>query len=178
LDAAFGVVLLLVVRLTLPTWDTESMEDSFNLLANFYLGPVTDELTWGSPFAYIVFQHVDKFPAIFDSIGIRDVGVTTYKNDGSGGTLIKCRGIGVDDITCNGFVVAVNIKCGVGRLEGALKESPGRQASILCSTLKCLRGGVNGEPAKHGAKSSIVICLVGQDYRLLVGHEVSDVIHI
>ena len=131
LHAAFGVVLLLVVRLTLPTWDTESMEDSFNLLANFYLGPVTDELMWSSPFAYIVFQCVDKFTVIFDSISIRDVGVTAYKNDGCGGTVIECGCIGIDDITCNSFVTAVNVKCWVGQedLKLRLRRVPeGRRA--------------------------------------------------
>jgi len=55
-------VLMLVVRLTLPVTDTISMQNLLELVADFNLCLITDELGRSSLGANLVFQGVDELP--------------------------------------------------------------------------------------------------------------------
>ena len=49
LDPAFSKVLMLVMWLALPNIDAASLQDSLDLVTNFHLGLVTNELSGSSP---------------------------------------------------------------------------------------------------------------------------------
>jgi hypothetical protein len=48
LPLAFGIVLVLIVRLTLPIFDDKGTKDVKDILADFDLGTVTNELVHGT----------------------------------------------------------------------------------------------------------------------------------
>ncbi len=58
--ASFSRVLMLIVGLTLPVIDEESMEDVLDSLGYFDLSTISDEHVHSSPFSYDIFEGVDK----------------------------------------------------------------------------------------------------------------------
>ena len=49
LDPALSKILMLILWFTLPIIDAVSMQDFLDLVADFHLGAVADEHSWGSP---------------------------------------------------------------------------------------------------------------------------------
>jgi hypothetical protein len=67
-----------------------------------------------STISNIVFQGVDKSLICFDTIDIIDLGISSYKNDSSDGTIINSRDIGVDDVTSNSFMSKRDVQVRIG----------------------------------------------------------------
>ena len=62
LDPALSNILMLIMWLTLPIINAVSPQDSLDLVAEFHLGPITDELSGSSLSPDLVLQSVDELP--------------------------------------------------------------------------------------------------------------------
>ena len=93
LDPVLGKILMLIMQFTLPIVDAVSMQDFFDLVADFYLGTVADELSWGSPCPNLVFQSIDELLINFNGINISDQGFGTNEDLSNGGTRVNSWGI-------------------------------------------------------------------------------------
>jgi hypothetical protein len=81
LDVTFSIVLMLLVRFTLPVLYEQCAEKILNALADFNLSTVTDEAMWCSPFTDVVFKRVDKLAITTDTVDVRDSSVAANKQD-------------------------------------------------------------------------------------------------
>ena len=93
LNPAFSKVLMLIMRLTLPIINAVSSQDFLDLVTDFHLGSITDELSGSSPSPDLVFQSVDELPISLNGIDIGDKGLHANKNLGNGGTRVNSWGI-------------------------------------------------------------------------------------
>ncbi len=59
LDPVFNKLLMLIMWLTLPIINAVSMQDFLDLVADFDLYPITDELGGGFPCPYLILKSVD-----------------------------------------------------------------------------------------------------------------------
>ncbi len=89
LDPTFSKVLMLIMWLALPIVNAVSMQDFLDLVADLYLGTITDELCWSSPSLDLVFQSIDELPISFNGIDIRNEGFNTNKNLSNGGARVN-----------------------------------------------------------------------------------------
>ena len=53
------------------------------------------------------------------------MGIATNVDDSSSRAIVNSRGIGIDDITSNGLIVARDVECRVGKLVRTLERSAG-----------------------------------------------------
>jgi hypothetical protein len=73
LPLAFGIVLVLIVRLTLPIFDDKGTKDVKDILADFDLGTVTNELVHGTTRTDDVLEGGWEFTGGFHPIDVDDV---------------------------------------------------------------------------------------------------------
>jgi hypothetical protein len=71
---------------------------------------VANELMRSYTISNIVFQGVDKWLIQFDAVDISDLGISSYKNYSSNGTIIDSRDIVIDDVTSNRFIATRDVK--------------------------------------------------------------------
>jgi len=116
LDPVLCKVLMLVVRLTLPVTDAISMQNLLDLVADFNLCPIADELGRGSPGVNLVFQGVDELPVSLHGIDISNQRFHTNKNLGNGSTRVSGRGVQIDGVGSHWLISPVDIQGGKGGL--------------------------------------------------------------
>jgi hypothetical protein len=113
LPLAFSIVLMLIVRFTLPIGYVVHTEDVVDGPANFDLGTVTDELVHGTAITDYVTKRVNKVRFGLHANDIKDMGFAPHKNLG---TLISAEGgnRAVYGVGGNGFLTAVYVEGGKG----------------------------------------------------------------
>ena len=93
LDPALSKVLMLIMWLTLPIINAVSLQNFLDLVADFHLGSIADELSGSSSSPDLVFQSVEELPISINGINISHKGLHTNKNLGNGGTRVNSWGI-------------------------------------------------------------------------------------
>ena len=109
LDPALSKVLMLIMWLTLPIINAVSPQDFLDLVADFNLGSITDELSGSSPSPDLVLQSVDELPISLNGINISDEGLHTNKNLGDGGTRVNSWSIQIDGVCSDWYIPPVDI---------------------------------------------------------------------
>jgi len=109
LDPVLCKVLMLVVRLTLPVTDAISTQNLLDLVADFNLCPITDELGRSSPGLNLVFQGVDELPVSLHGKYISNQRFHTNKNLGNGSTRVNGRGVLIDGVSSHSLIPPVDI---------------------------------------------------------------------
>ncbi len=100
LGPVFSKVLMLIVQLALPIINSVSMQDLLDLVADFNLGAVADELSWGSPHLDLIFQGVELLIS-FNGINISYKGLNSNKCLGNGSAKVNSWSIQIDGIHGN-----------------------------------------------------------------------------
>jgi hypothetical protein len=80
---------VLLMRFTLPIVNAEGAKDISNLMTDYDLDAVTNELQWGTTLDDVVFQGVDKLFVCLNAIDISDLGTSANKDKNSSGTIIN-----------------------------------------------------------------------------------------
>jgi hypothetical protein len=114
LAAPFSWILVLLIRLTLPIGDTQGKKDVLYCITNDNLITVTNELMRSSAISNIGFQGAGKLLIRFDAIDISELGISSYKNNSSNGTIINSWDIGLEDVTSNRFIATRGVKDRIG----------------------------------------------------------------
>jgi len=86
LDPSLCKILVLVMWFTLPVINAVCAQNFLDLVANFHLCAVANELSRGSPCPDLVFQSIDELPISFNGIYISDEGFNADKDLSDGGT--------------------------------------------------------------------------------------------
>ena len=110
----------------MPRGDKEGTQEVENALANLDLCAITEEASGSTTFAKVVFNGVDKFAIILDAISIGDLGFGPKEDDSRGGAVVNSWGVGVDDVSGNGFGASGDVKGGVGSPVGTPEQGPSR----------------------------------------------------
>jgi hypothetical protein len=103
---------MLLHGFALPIQDMEITEDILNLVTNFNLSAVTDELVRCTAASDVVLECVDKLTLGFHALDVSDKGLGAYEDlctclvDGGG---VREYGVGGD-----GLVAPVDVECRVG----------------------------------------------------------------
>jgi len=156
LDPALSKVLMLIMWLTLPIINAVSPQDFLDLVADFHLGSITNELSGSSPSPDLILQSVDELPISLNGINISDKGLHTNKNLGNGGSRVNSWSIGIDGVLGNWLIPPVDIQSGERRFVPLFKEGAHRKSSILSCYFKSLLDDISRKPSKHGQKCLVV----------------------
>jgi len=89
LDPVLRKVLMLIMWVTLPIINAVSPQNFLDLVADFDLGAVTDELSRSSLCPDLILQSVDELPISLNDINISYEGFHTNKNLTDGGTRVN-----------------------------------------------------------------------------------------
>ena len=106
---------MLLIRLALPTSDAIVAKDVNDLVADFDLRTIADELGWSSPFTDDVFESVDELLVGLHSV---DIGERRFSSDeylSASVSTVYRRCIGINCVGRYRFVTSMNIeswKCG------------------------------------------------------------------
>jgi hypothetical protein len=120
-------VLLLLVGFTLPIRDAEGMKDVLNLLTDFDLSTVGNELSRSTMASNVILQGIDKL--------LVSLHVAT----------VNCwRSIQVNSIGGNGLVAAMDVEGRIGRFEAVLKIRTHGHARILISASESFLDRIEG----------------------------------
>jgi len=156
LDPALSKVLMLIMQLTLPIINAVSLQDLLELVADFDLGMVTDELGRSFPCPDLILQCVDELLINFNGINISYEGFYANKNLSDGGTRVNSWSIGIDGVHGNRLIPPVNIESRERGLVLLFEEGAHRESSILSGYLKCLLDHISWKPSKHGHEFLVV----------------------
>lgn len=113
LPLSFCIVLVLVLRFTLPVVDGKSTEDVQNTRADFDLCAITDELIHGATSANGFFKGVYKVTDVLHTVDFDDVGVTSDE-DLSMFDVTNSGDVTRDGVSSDGFMATVDIECRKG----------------------------------------------------------------
>jgi hypothetical protein len=80
----------------------------------------------------------------------------SHKNLGSGLPTINSVRVGIDRVSGNRLIMAVNIESGVRQFVSLLENSTHGYASVLCHDLKRALDDIGGHPTKEGMKPLVV----------------------
>jgi len=161
LNPALSKILMLIMQFALPIIDAVSMQDLLDLVADFHLGTVTDELSWGSSCPDLIFQGIDELPFSFNGINIGYEGFHTNKNLSNGGTRVNSWGIRVDGVHGNGLISLVDIQSRERGFVPLFEEGAHGESSILSGDHKGLLDHIGRKPSKHGHECLVVgACLL------------------
>jgi len=153
LDPVLSKLLMLIMQLALPIIiEVTSLPDLLDLVADFDLGSITDELSRSSPSPDLILQSVDELPICFNGINISYKRLHTNKNLGNGGTRVYSWGIQINGVHGNWLIPPVNIESGKRRFVPLFEEGAHRKSCILCCHFKCLLDNISRKPSKHGQK--------------------------
>jgi hypothetical protein len=106
LVAPFCRILVLLMRFTLPIINSEGTKDIGNLMTDYGLATVTNELQWGTMLDDVVFQSVDKLFVCLYAVDISDLSASANKDNRCSGTIMNGWDIRVDNITGNILLTA------------------------------------------------------------------------
>ena len=120
LKATFRRILLLLMRFTLPITNAEGAEDVKNLLTDFDLRTITDELRRSTTISNIIFQGVDKLAIGFDAVNVSYLSIKASKDNSCSSTVVDSRDVRVYNIASNRLVTTSDIERWVRGLEAAL----------------------------------------------------------
>jgi len=96
LDLAFSVVLMLLMRFTLPSGYAIDTKEFYGTSRNFNLGSVGDEFSRGSLETYVVFKSVDKLFSELHGIDVDHISVHTNENLATSATVVDGRCVTVE----------------------------------------------------------------------------------
>ncbi len=111
LPSAFSMILVLVVRLTLPIRDDKGAQDVVGSFTDFIRTTITDEFVHSTTFTDDILESVDEFLRAVHREDINDVGVTTDEDLGTSVT-VDSGDLGYDGVGSNWFVTTENIEHG------------------------------------------------------------------
>ncbi len=111
LPAAFSMILVLVVRLTLPIRDDEGAQDVVSSFTGLIRTTVTDEFVHSTTFTYDILEGIDEFLRTVHRKDVNDVGVTTDEDLGTS-VAVDSGNLGYDCVGSNGFMTAEDIEHG------------------------------------------------------------------
>jgi hypothetical protein len=137
-------VLLLLMGFTLPIGNVEGMKDVLNLLTDFNLGTVRNELSRSTTASNVILQSIDKLLVSLHAFNITNKGLGTDEKLHIRVTTVNGWSIGVNSIGSNGLIAAMDIDGRVKRFEAMLKIRTHGHACILSSVSKCLLHCVDG----------------------------------
>ena len=146
--------------LTLPITNAKCTENIEHFVANFYLSAVADKFCGSATCPDVIFKGIDKLFIRPNTMNVSDVRFKTSKDNSGSRAVVNRRYVGVNNVTCDGFVTAGDVKCRIGGLEGALQQCTRWETGILSGVLKSLFDDVRAEPAKERAKHDVIGRLV------------------
>ena len=111
LPAAFSMILVLVVWLTLPISDDKGTQDVMGSFTDFIRTTITDEFVHSTTFADDILESVDEFLRAVHGEDVNDVGVTTDEDLGTSVT-VDSGDLGYNCVRSNWFVTTENIEHG------------------------------------------------------------------
>jgi hypothetical protein len=105
----FSRVLVMLVRFTLPTIDTECMKDIFYFITNNGLNSVTKKAVGSTSLNNVIFHGVRKLVILLNTMYISNRGRSSYKYYCSSRTVKDSWYVGVHNITGDIFIASVDI---------------------------------------------------------------------
>jgi hypothetical protein len=109
LVSSFSGVLMVLVRFTLPTIDTECMKDIFDFITNNGLTPVTKKSIGSTSLDNVIFEGVRKLVILLNTMYISNLGRSSYEYDSSSRAVKNSWYIRVHNITGDIFIASVDI---------------------------------------------------------------------
>jgi hypothetical protein len=111
---SFAWVLVLLQGFALPIQDMEITEDILNLVTNFNLSAVTDELVRCAAASDVVLECVDKLTLSFHALDVGDKRLGAYEDLCTCLPTVDGRGVREYGVGGDGLVAPVDVECRVG----------------------------------------------------------------
>jgi hypothetical protein len=145
-------VLVLLPRFTLPIQDAEVTQDILNLLTDFNLRTVTDELVGGTTASDIVFKGINKLALRLHTLDVSDKGGGADKDLSAGLPAIDSGCVRENSVGGDGLVTTVDIESRIRRLVTLLQNSAHGHTGVLGGDSESAFNDVNRKPTKEGTK--------------------------
>ena len=144
LDLALSVVLVLLMRLTLPSGYAIDAEEFEGMSRNLDLSSIGDKFGRGSPETYVVFESVDELFGELHRIDVDHISVHINENLATSATIVDGRCVTVEFVSSNWFSPLDYIQNRI------LQESSGSNTGELRSVLESFLDDVRGNPTEEG----------------------------
>ena len=119
------------------------------MLTNLRLRSIADQLVHGPAFSDVILKRVDKRLGRLQSMCIAHLRFHTYEDLGSHGAIIYGRDIGIDIIGSDGFLMMLDVECGIRRMIVFLEMDSIGQLAHLSHSLEGFLNQINGGPTKE-----------------------------
>jgi hypothetical protein len=141
---------------TLPIGDAEGTKDVLNLLTDFDLSTVGNELGGSATTANVILQSIDELLVSLHAFNITNKGLRTDEKLRIGVATVNGWSVRINSIGSDGLVASMDVEGRMGRFEATFKICTHGHAGILSSASKGLLHCVEGQPTKVGMQRIIV----------------------